>query len=90
MDCEQQVVPKELEATIRVTDRQIHHQSPARQIVAAWCQDFDNSRRRHSSAALMSPFRYECQRQPKTDQLSARWVLVIVATVDGLVRLAAR
>jgi hypothetical protein len=43
MDCEQQVVPEEIEATIRVTDRQIHHQSPARQIVAAWCQDFDNS-----------------------------------------------
>jgi acyl-CoA synthetase (AMP-forming)/AMP-acid ligase II len=31
-----------------------------------------------------------CQRQPKTDQLSARWLLVNVATVDGLVRLAAR
>jgi pimeloyl-ACP methyl ester carboxylesterase len=33
---------------------------------------------------------HPCQRQPKTDQLSARWLLVNVATVDGLERLAAR
>ena len=30
-----------------------------RQVVVAWCQDFYNSRRRHSSAALMSPIQYE-------------------------------
>jgi putative transposase len=31
----------------------------ARQVVVAWCQDFYNTRRRHSSAALMSPNQYE-------------------------------
>jgi putative transposase len=31
----------------------------ARQVVVGWCQDFYNSRRRHSSAALMSPIQYE-------------------------------
>jgi putative transposase len=39
-----------------------HHfttKAQARQVVVAWCQDFYNSRRRHSSAALMSPIQYE-------------------------------
>jgi putative transposase len=39
-----------------------HHfttKAHARQVVVAWCQDFYNTRRRHSSAALMSPIRYE-------------------------------
>jgi hypothetical protein len=31
----------------------------ARQVVVAWCQDFYNTRRRHTSAALMSPIQYE-------------------------------
>lgn len=39
-----------------------HHfttKAHARQVVVAWCHDFYNSRRRHSSAALMSPIQYE-------------------------------
>jgi putative transposase len=39
-----------------------HHftsRAHARQVVVAWCQDFYNTRRRHSSAALMSPIQYE-------------------------------
>ena len=39
-----------------------HHfttKAQARQVVVVWCQDFYNSRRRHSSAALMSPIQYE-------------------------------
>jgi putative transposase len=39
-----------------------HHfttKAQTRQVVVAWCQDFYNSRRRHSSAALMSPIQYE-------------------------------
>ena len=39
-----------------------HHfttKAQARQVVVAWCQDFYNRRRRHSSAALMSPIQYE-------------------------------
>ena len=35
-----------------------HHfttKAQARQVVVAWCHDFYNTRRRHSSAALMSP-----------------------------------
>ena len=39
-----------------------HHfttKAQARQVVVAWCQDFYNTRRRHSSAALMSPIQYE-------------------------------
>jgi putative transposase len=39
-----------------------HHfttKAHARQVVVAWCQDFYNTRRRHSSAALMSPVQYE-------------------------------
>lgn len=39
-----------------------HHfttKAQARQVVVAWCQDFYNTRRRHSSAALMSPTQYE-------------------------------
>src|SRR5215207_8032562 len=39
---------------------------------------------RHSSPALT----VSCQRQPKIDQLSATWVLVMVATWTGLRRLA--
>jgi putative transposase len=38
-----------------------HHfttKAQARQVVVAWCQHFYNSRRRHSSAALMSPIQY--------------------------------
>jgi putative transposase len=31
----------------------------ARQVVVPWCQDFYNSRRRHSSTALMPPIQYE-------------------------------
>ena len=31
----------------------------ARQVVVAWCQDFYNTGRRNSSAALMSPIQYE-------------------------------
>src|SRR5271167_2510627 len=31
----------------------------ARQVVVPWCQDFYNNRRRHTSAALMSPIQYE-------------------------------
>jgi transposase InsO family protein len=39
-----------------------HHfstKAQARQVVVAWCQDFYNTQRRHSSAALMSPIQYE-------------------------------
>jgi putative transposase len=39
-----------------------HHfttKAQARRVVVAWCQDFYNTRRRHSSAALMSPIQYE-------------------------------
>ena len=39
-----------------------HHfttKAHARQVVVPWCQDFYNHRRRHSSAALMSPIQYE-------------------------------
>jgi len=39
-----------------------HHfttKAHARQVVVAWCQDFYNTRRRHTSAALMSPIQYE-------------------------------
>ena len=39
-----------------------HHfttKAHARQVVVACCHDFYNSRRRHSSAALMSPIQYE-------------------------------
>ena len=39
-----------------------HHfttKAHARQVVVAWCQDFYNTRRRHSSAALMSTVQYE-------------------------------
>ncbi len=39
-----------------------HHfttKAHARQVVVAWCHDFYNSRRRHSSAALKSPIQYE-------------------------------
>ena len=39
-----------------------HHfttKAQARQVVVAWYQDFYNTRRRHSSAALMSPIQYE-------------------------------
>ena len=39
-----------------------HHfttKAHARQVVVDWCQDFENSRRRHSSAALMSTIQYE-------------------------------
>jgi putative transposase len=39
-----------------------HHfttKAQSRQIVVAWCQDFYNSQRRHSSIGLMSPIRYE-------------------------------
>lgn len=39
-----------------------HHfttKAQARQVVVAWCQDFYNTRRRHSSAALMPPNQYE-------------------------------
>ncbi|MBB4853112.1 transposase InsO family protein [Mycobacteroides chelonae] len=31
----------------------------ARQIVTAWCYDFYNTRRRHSSAGLLPPIEYE-------------------------------
>jgi putative transposase len=39
-----------------------HHfttKAHARQVVVPWCQDFYNTRRRHSSAALLSPIQYE-------------------------------
>ncbi len=39
-----------------------HHfttKAHARPVVVPWCQDFYNNRRRHSSAALMSPVQYE-------------------------------
>jgi len=39
-----------------------HHfttKAHARQVVVAWCQDFYNTRRRHTSAAMMSPIQYE-------------------------------
>lgn len=39
-----------------------HHfttKAEARAVVVAWCHDFYNTRRRHSSAALMSPTEYE-------------------------------
>ncbi len=38
-----------------------HFRTKARpaQVVVAWCQDFYNIRRRHSSAALLSPVEYE-------------------------------
>jgi putative transposase len=39
-----------------------HHfttKAQARRVVVAWCQDFYNTRRRHSSAALMPPIQYE-------------------------------
>jgi putative transposase len=39
-----------------------HHfttKAQAREVVVAWCQDFYNTRRRHSSAKLMSPIQYE-------------------------------
>ena len=48
-----------------------HHfttKAHARQVVVAWCHDFYNSRRRHSSAALMSPIQYE---RPAADQPAA-------------------
>lgn len=44
-----------------------HHFSTkahARQVVVAWCHDFYTSRRRHSSAALMSPIQYETRCRP--------------------------
>jgi putative transposase len=31
----------------------------ARQVGVAWCQDFYNTQRRHSSAVFMSPSQYE-------------------------------
>jgi transposase InsO family protein len=39
-----------------------HHfttKAQARAVVAAWCHEFYNAKRRHSSAALMSPIAYE-------------------------------
>ena len=39
-----------------------HHfttKAQAREVVLAWCHEFYNTRRRHSSAALMSPIEYE-------------------------------
>ena len=39
-----------------------HHfttKAQAREVVMAWCHDFYNTRRRHSSAALMPPIEYE-------------------------------
>ncbi|MGO8849789.1 MAG: integrase core domain-containing protein [Mycobacterium sp.] len=48
-----------------------HHfstKAQARQIVVTWCQDFYNTHRRHSSAALMSPIQYE---RLATDQPAA-------------------
>jgi hypothetical protein len=51
-----------------------HHfttKAHARQVVVAWCHDFYNSRRRHSSAALMSPIQYETRCRP-TGQKASR------------------
>ena len=31
----------------------------AQQVVAEWCNEFYNTRRRHSSAAMMSPVAFE-------------------------------
>jgi putative transposase len=39
-----------------------HHfatRDQARKIIVAWCQDFYNTRRRHSSAGLQAPDHYE-------------------------------
>jgi putative transposase len=39
-----------------------HHfttKAQARAVVLAWCHEFYNTKRRHSSAALMSPIEYE-------------------------------
>jgi transposase InsO family protein len=39
-----------------------HHfttRDQARKIIVAWCLDFYNTRRRHSSAGLQAPDRYE-------------------------------
>jgi len=39
-----------------------HHfttKAEARAVVLAWCHEFYNTKRRHSSAALMSPNEYE-------------------------------
>jgi putative transposase len=39
-----------------------HHfatREEARRVVLAWCHDFYNTRRRHSSAGMMSPINFE-------------------------------
>lgn len=39
-----------------------HHfatKAEARTVITAWCHDFDNTRRRHSSAGLLPPIEYE-------------------------------
>jgi putative transposase len=39
-----------------------HHfttRDQVRKIIVAWCQDFYNTRRRHSSAGLQAPDHYE-------------------------------
>lgn len=39
--------------------RQFTTKAEARAVLVAWCHDVYNTRRRHSSAALMSPTDYE-------------------------------
>jgi putative transposase len=45
----------------------------ARTVVLAWCHEFYNTRRRHSSAAMMTPADYEHNAAQPVDEKEAAW-----------------